>query len=485
MIPATLPRSGPLPPPAEKPAPPRETGKDDTTFSDLLPAEKPMAETPPAAGPGAPEKERAASPGKTPEERGPASPAPPATTGAAPGGRASAVDALTLTLLHGAPAAGAENPGATSPEAIAPPAPEPANAKLIATAGGAPVADPALAPPKPGLALETALETSPVPGALAGPGNETVTPTAAGPTPASAESDRRRGTGRKGTSDTEGEQLSITPPASPAAAPLPAATAPLSAVAGTGPGADADGAGEAPLIDGTLTTAASSAPAGRLSPGESHPDRAAAATTGTSSAVPHPASRPDAAAPLGPSLPPPDGLAALAPPSPGAAPGGSGASSSAPAPMPVISAQPGRLGPELGVAIARHVAAGDARGADILTLRLDPPNHGRIEVHLTFEDGAPLRATVMASHSSTLELLRRDSGDLARALAQAGIGTDDGSFRFAQGDGGQQAQNGFQRPSPPQSAAEPDAGDASDSLLPLPDLAYRRLRASGTIDLIT
>lgn len=148
----------------------------------------------------------------------------------------------------------------------------------------------------------------------------------------------------------------------------------------------------------------------------------------------------------------------------------------------VISAQPGRIGPELGVEIARHVATADAPGQDRLTLRLDPPDHGRIEVHLTFEDGAPLRATIVASHNATLDLLRRDSADLIRTLSQAGIGTDAGSFSFSRGDGN--GQSAFARPAPtPTYAGGEDS--ATDPLPVIPDSAYRALRASGTIDLIT
>lgn len=162
----------------------------------------------------------------------------------------------------------------------------------------------------------------------------------------------------------------------------------------------------------------------------------------------------------------------------------------APAPAPhrteasaVISAAPGRFGEELGIAIARHMGRGEDAGHETLTLRLDPPEHGRIEVTLSFEDGGPLRAVVAASQSGTLDLLRRDSADLSRALAQAGVGMDAQSFTFSaqtQSGGGERGRQGMlPGPQPGFAALEPEGGEIAP---PPPD--YRRLRTSGSLNLI-
>lgn len=104
---------------------------------------------------------------------------------------------------------------------------------------------------------------------------------------------------------------------------------------------------------------------------------------------------------------------------------------------PTISAQPGRIGRELGVEIARYMQD----GTDQLTVRLDPGHHGQIEVTMKFDDNGQLRATVTASQSATLEMLRRDSGDLMRSLSDAGVNTDAQSFQFdSRGQGSQQGQ---------------------------------------------
>lgn len=149
----------------------------------------------------------------------------------------------------------------------------------------------------------------------------------------------------------------------------------------------------------------------------------------------------------------------------------------------IISAAPGRFGEELGIAIARH-ALRDANGAnETLTLRIDPPEHGRIEVTLNFEEGGPLRAVVVASHSGTLELLRRDSADLTRALAQAGIGTDTQSFSFSSQSGGGERGRDAQAQAFHQRAVLDDTSHVQDDAIPLTS-DYRRLRSSGILNLI-
>ena len=149
----------------------------------------------------------------------------------------------------------------------------------------------------------------------------------------------------------------------------------------------------------------------------------------------------------------------------------------APATLSVRSA---RFGEELGISIARHASqSADAR-SEILTLRLDPPEHGRIEVKLTFEDGSPLRASVLTSNLGTLDLLRRESADLFRALGQAGLDANTQSFSFDS-----RAQNGGQQ----QRSGDNSLFAAEDGVMN--DFAaseeprYRSIRSAGTINLIT
>jgi hypothetical protein len=111
---------------------------------------------------------------------------------------------------------------------------------------------------------------------------------------------------------------------------------------------------------------------------------------------------------------------------------------------PVVSARTGSIGREMGIVIARHAATG---GGEAITVRLDPVDMGRIEVRLTFSEDGQLRAVVAADNPAALDLLRRDSADLNRALADAGVRSDQHSLRFdtraGSGDqpGGQGSQN--------------------------------------------
>ena len=159
------------------------------------------------------------------------------------------------------------------------------------------------------------------------------------------------------------------------------------------------------------------------------------------------------------------------------------AEASAPAPLPAaphepsVTARPGQIGREMGVEIARRLHA----GGDELTVRLNPVEMGRIEVRLSFDDRGSLRAFVAAESPAALDMLRRDSADLGRALTDAGVRADAGSFRFdsrsGSGEGGQfwqrQQQGGAQQRSSGHASLGADA-----------DPIYRPLRNGGRVDLM-
>jgi len=89
----------------------------------------------------------------------------------------------------------------------------------------------------------------------------------------------------------------------------------------------------------------------------------------------------------------------------------------------------GDFGDRLGVAIARQVR----NGREELTVRMDPAELGRIEVQLAFEEGGSLRAVVSADSATVVDTMRRDLGEIVRALADAGVRADGQSFRFERG----------------------------------------------------
>lgn len=143
---------------------------------------------------------------------------------------------------------------------------------------------------------------------------------------------------------------------------------------------------------------------------------------------------------------------------------------------PVVAARPGHLGQQMGVEIARKVEAGE----DTLRVRLSPETLGKVEVTLSFDNGGKLHATVRAESAQALDMLRQDMPDLGRALDQAGIRADAGSFRFeSRGDGagaqGQQQQNQNN------SAGGQFAGNNETDTT---EAAYREIRGDGQVDLL-
>ena len=93
-----------------------------------------------------------------------------------------------------------------------------------------------------------------------------------------------------------------------------------------------------------------------------------------------------------------------------------------------------------GLAVA--IAANAARGVKHFDIRLDPPELGRVDVHMSVSRDGKAEALLTADRPETLELLQRDSKTLERALKQAGLDLSNNSLNFSlkgqhrQGDGG-------------------------------------------------
>ncbi|MEN3953267.1 flagellar hook-length control protein FliK [Iodidimonas sp. SYSU 1G8] len=97
-----------------------------------------------------------------------------------------------------------------------------------------------------------------------------------------------------------------------------------------------------------------------------------------------------------------------------------------------LAVAPGRFGRDLGVEISHRVLKGD----DEITIRLDPAELGRVEVRLSIDRDNGLKAVVSADNPAVLDLMRREAGDLVRALGDAGVRSDSQSLRFDARDGG-------------------------------------------------
>jgi chemotaxis protein MotD len=81
----------------------------------------------------------------------------------------------------------------------------------------------------------------------------------------------------------------------------------------------------------------------------------------------------------------------------------------------------------VGVEITSKALAGNNH----FEIRLDPPELGRIQVHLNVDRDGNVTSRVIADRHDTLDLLRRDTTGLERALQDAGLKTSDNSLQFS------------------------------------------------------
>jgi hypothetical protein len=81
--------------------------------------------------------------------------------------------------------------------------------------------------------------------------------------------------------------------------------------------------------------------------------------------------------------------------------------------------------------IAVEIAARMREGKRRFEIRLDPPELGRIDVRLDVARDGQVTSRLVVERAETLDLLRRDSGSLERALQGAGLRADDGGLQFS------------------------------------------------------
>ncbi|WP_422058463.1 flagellar hook-length control protein FliK [Sphingomonas sp.] len=135
------------------------------------------------------------------------------------------------------------------------------------------------------------------------------------------------------------------------------------------------------------------------------------------------------------------------------------------------------IGEDVGIAIVRHA---DSGSGDVLVIRLDPAELGKIEVRLRMDEARQLSAEVTADQPATLDLLRRDSDNLTRALNDAGFRADDQSLRFDSRGFGQSDQHAQQGRRIASRAYLNDGDAANVQSAPTPV----QVRSSGRVDLV-
>ena len=107
-----------------------------------------------------------------------------------------------------------------------------------------------------------------------------------------------------------------------------------------------------------------------------------------------------------------------------------------PAPMSVslqtsASAANNQPVPLQAAALAIEIASRAKDGSRQFDIRLDPPELGRIDVKLDVDKSGQVNTHLTVDRPETLDLLRRDSQGLERALQQAGLKTSDGALEFS------------------------------------------------------
>ena len=98
--------------------------------------------------------------------------------------------------------------------------------------------------------------------------------------------------------------------------------------------------------------------------------------------------------------------------------------------------------------LAVNIAAKSKAGTNHFDIRLDPPELGRIEVHLSVDDAGKAQAHLSADKPQTLDLLQRDSSQLTRALKDSGVDLGNTGLSFSlrgQDRDGGNAQKSFSR----------------------------------------
>jgi chemotaxis protein MotD len=81
--------------------------------------------------------------------------------------------------------------------------------------------------------------------------------------------------------------------------------------------------------------------------------------------------------------------------------------------------------------LAVEIATRAQGGSNRFEIRLDPPELGRIDVRLDIDRSGNVTSRLVVEKAETLDVLRRDSHQLERALQDAGLKTSDNSLQFS------------------------------------------------------
>lgn len=136
--------------------------------------------------------------------------------------------------------------------------------------------------------------------------------------------------------------------------------------------------------------------------------------------------------------------------------------------------------PQIAFELARQTHDGNSR----FQIRLDPPELGRIDVHLDIDRSGQINARLTVEKAETLDLMQRDQRGLERALQQAGVDSSKTNLEFSLKQnpfaGQQQQQNQQQSGSAgPLGSSGPTGTEEIEDVVPTVNLYRGTLQASG------
>jgi len=115
--------------------------------------------------------------------------------------------------------------------------------------------------------------------------------------------------------------------------------------------------------------------------------------------------------------------------------------------------------------IAFAIATNAQGGRNRFEIRLDPPELGRINVHLHIDSKGHVTSHLIVDRAETLDLLRRDASDLERSLQQAGLKTSDSGLQFSLRDQSPNSDGDAPRYNPTAYVVVPDTEPAKDIVM--------------------
>ncbi|HET7848509.1 MAG TPA: flagellar hook-length control protein FliK [Pseudolabrys sp.] len=127
--------------------------------------------------------------------------------------------------------------------------------------------------------------------------------------------------------------------------------------------------------------------------------------------------------------------------------------------------------------LAVEIAGRALAGKNHFEIRLDPPDLGRIDVHLNVDRNGQVTSHLVVDRPDTLNLLRQDSTGLERALQDAGLKTSDNGLQFSLRD--QTMNQNGNMPAPAPAIARVVVPDDAMPAVELPQRIYSRLAGMG------